>query len=180
MDVLGGEGLGVAPLSGSIPSGPNFDVTLTPIDLTLSLIELGLSETLALTPVDLTLSLIDPVTVEWGDTRLFSFPDISGFQTAPFISPGWTIHFYESGAESLVGADPGFNEIHSHPVKVDRYGTEPTIYVNYGTEYRLTIKNEYGITKFDWGSYQWPNTVEDHVDLTAIDLTLSLVELSVT
>ena len=178
MDALGDLPLGTAPLSCGVTGDSSS--SLTPIDLTLSLVELLVSESFSVTPIDLTLDALSLVTVAWGDTRLFSFPNIAGFQTAPFISPGWTVHFYENGAESLVGADSDFNEIHGHPVKVDRYGTAPPIYVNYGTEYQLIIKNEYGATKFNWGSYQWPNTVEDHIDLTAIDHTLSLVELSVT
>jgi len=83
---------------------------------------------------------------EW---TLFSFPDEGNFNANSIIHPHWQIYFLQPGTTvaSPVYADSNAALKHASPVKVDRFGNVPTIYVNESLDYKVSIRNEFDVER---------------------------------
>lgn len=79
----------------------------------------------------------------------FSFPDEGNFNARSIIHPGWLIYFFVAGTDtqSPVSINGGGSVLHANPVKIDRYGRLPTIYINTLVTYDISIRNEFGVEK---------------------------------
>lgn len=66
------------------------------------------------------------------------------------IAPGWKLHFYDFGTTTPlpVYADSGETLQHANPVKVDRFGAFPEIFLDDAETYTFVIENEFGVEKF--------------------------------
>ena len=158
MDALGGYALSESPIAGgsNAISVPTDSVTLTAV-----------LEATALFPLNV-----------HSDLRPFIFPVISGADTEWFVGPHWSICLYRSGTPVEAAADTANSDRHAFPIKVDRRGVIPTFYVESNNEYSLEIRNEHGVIKFEWASYTWPNTVEDHISLSPATETTTAESLT--
>lgn len=183
METFGGSPFSDLPLSGSQAAAPPVGtdtVTLSSIAETTALVALTTVVEAGISAITETTSLQALVTSEYGDPRLFYWPNVAGYQINPLVDPLDELHFYEVDTTTAkqVSASADFTQLHTNPVKVDRLGNIPAVYVDATKSYRFILKNRYGVTKWEAGSYTWPNTVEDHVSLSPIPETTTLVALT--
>ena len=146
METFGGSPFADLPFSGSPaaapPSGTD-TVTLAAVTETTALVALTTADVEIFSPITETTTLQALVTSDYSDTRLFYWPNISGYQIKPLVDPLDELHFYEVDTETAkqVAADPLFIQLHTNPVKVDRHGNIPAVYVDADKSYRFILKN---------------------------------------
>jgi len=79
-----------------------------------------------------------------------TMPVVGDFDTNAILHPGWLVYITESGTGSDVavyGDNTAISE-HSKPVKIDRYGNTPSMWVDSSKTYDMTIKNEFGVSRY--------------------------------
>ncbi|MDP5211243.1 hypothetical protein [Microbulbifer sp. 2205BS26-8] len=81
-----------------------------------------------------------------GSQKRFTFPSMDELSLGAIIQPGWRIRVYAAGTDLPVDvyADPNFQLIHAQPLKVDRFGQLPVMYLGQGTDYRFVLESEFG------------------------------------
>ncbi|MDP5211285.1 hypothetical protein [Microbulbifer sp. 2205BS26-8] len=84
-----------------------------------------------------------------GSQKRFTFPSMDELSHGAIIQPGWRIRVYAAGTDLSVDvyADSNFQLIHAQPLKVDRFGHLPAMYLGQGAEYWFVLENEFGIYK---------------------------------
>lgn len=181
MNTLGGGPLSDVGLAGTefVAAAATDNISLTAVDETNTVIALTIAQAFFLDPIDETNEVISPnISIALTNAQLFSFPVENGYQTEPLLAPGWTVHILDEAGENPVDVVPAASgRPHAYPVKVDRIGQTPTMYINGSLTYRVKLKNEFGVTKYDTG-YTWPNTLEKRINLTPLDETNTVVELT--
>lgn len=87
--------------------------------------------------------------LDFGIAQL-TMPVVGNFDTNAILHPGWLVYITESGTGSDVavyGDNTAISE-HSKPVKIDRYGNTPAMWVDSSKTYDMTIKNEFGVSRY--------------------------------
>ncbi|WP_299942103.1 hypothetical protein [uncultured Microbulbifer sp.] len=94
-----------------------------------------------------------------GSQEQFALPSLDGLNLDAIIQPGWRIRVYAAGTDLPVDvyADSNFQLIHAQPLKVDRFGQLPAMYLGQGAEYRLVLENEFGVYKAELTT-SYPNS----------------------
>ncbi|MDP5210880.1 hypothetical protein [Microbulbifer sp. 2205BS26-8] len=84
-----------------------------------------------------------------GSQEQFALPSMEGLSHGAIIQPGWRVRAYAAGTDLPVDvyADSNFRLIHSQPLKVDRFGQLPAMYLGQGADYRFVLENEFGVYK---------------------------------
>lgn len=79
-----------------------------------------------------------------------TMPVIGNFDTNAILHPGWLIYVKDNstGSDVDVYADNVANQTHAKPVKIDRYGNTPIMWVDASVTYDIDIKNEFGVLRY--------------------------------
>ena len=79
-----------------------------------------------------------------------TMPVVGDFDTNAILHPGWLIYVTDNstGSDVDVYADNVANQTHAKPVKIDRYGNTPIMWVDASVTYDIDIKNEFGVLRY--------------------------------
>ena len=79
-----------------------------------------------------------------------TMPVVGDFDTNAILHPGWRIYVTDNstGSDVDVYADNVANQTHAKPVKIDRYGNTPIMWVDASVTYDIDIKNEFGVLRY--------------------------------
>jgi hypothetical protein len=96
-----------------------------------------------------------------GTWEAFTFPDEGNFNAKSIIGPHWFLYFVQPGSDIPLPtyADSSATVQHAHPIKIDRYGNLPDIYINNLYDYEVSIRNEFNVEKHVIGSTQNPTGI---------------------
>lgn len=110
-----------------------------------------------------------------------TFPVLNGFSAQWIIQPLDYISVYEIGTTTAKDVYAPVDSQHSNPVRVDRFGNDPDIFIQAGDDVTLVLSNRYRVEKYTVHRYDgsWYLTV-NYVFPGAVALTITTNPATIT